>query len=527
MHLAIAGSVGTVMGVALGSGAVVAWSGAMLVGLAIARAVTEVSVGRIRNAGFEMLWQSAERVRRVARGETVELSAELRNRDARAARFVSLRAVTAPELEVRASPEQGEVPAGGRLRVRVSVTARRVGHHAVHGLSLELRGGPGLFEVPLTFSNPFGVEVLPLPYARLSRSTRGGRSRREAEHSRVRPFSGESIELRELRQHHAGDPFRRIAWKASARRGELLVREYERQERQVLFLLVDAAIELSAGAAGSSALDGILDDAAATAARHIARGDEVGLGIIGRRVLSWLAPDRGNSHGLRLLEALAHSVSPVHADRSALDENEAALRVLEHLRAFDPEAAGNVGPYELDRLARRADKLRARAPFPNVSVFAPEARERSLRSYMEAFGLGSPPRSGPDRLETDELLAQALTRARKERPEPTAILLWSPPPDPGTRSRLVETVTRRRRRQAEVTWVSVSPFAGIPEVDGAQGVAGRTLVRRARLAALQGERALQELGIRVERLLPRREAGPALEQPRRDASERARPTGSE
>jgi uncharacterized protein (DUF58 family) len=493
------------MGVALGSGAVVAWGGAILVGLAIARAVTEVSVGRIRSAGFEMLWQSSERVRRLARGETVELSAELRNRDGRAARFVSLRAVTAPELTVRTSPEQGEVPAGGRLQVKVSVTARRVGRHAVHGLSLELRGGPGLFEVPLTFSNPFGVEVLPHPYTRLSRSSRGGRSRREAEQSRARPFAGESLELRELRQHHAGDPFRRIAWKASARRGQLLVREYERQERDVVFLLVDAAIELSAGPSGSSALDRMLDDAAATAMRHITRGDQVGIGIVGRRILAWLSPARGSAQALRIMEALAHAASPVNADRSGLDESEVALRVLEHMRPLDPETAGNVGPYELDRLARRADKLRARAPFANANVFAPEARERSLRGYLEAFGLGSPPRTGPDRLEVDELLAQSIARAKKERPEPTLLVLWSPAPEPGTRSRLVEAVLRRRARQADFVWTSVPPYAGVDEPEGLAGVAARTLVRRARLAAQQGERALQQQGVHVERLSAARE----------------------
>jgi uncharacterized protein (DUF58 family) len=498
------------MGVALGSGPVVAWGGAILVGLAIARAVTCLSVARIRSSGFEMLWRGPERVRRMGRGEAIEIEAELRNRDARAARFVELRAVAAPDLEVSVSPEQGEVPAGGRLKVAVHLVARRVGLHAVHGLSLELQGGPGLFEVPLTFANPFGIEVLPRAYTRLNRSNRGGRSRREAEQIRTRPLGGESPELRELRQHHPGDPFRRIAWKASARRGELLVREYEREERDVVFLLLDAAVELNAGRPGEAAFDRALDEAAAVLTRHLARGDDVGLGVVGRRILTWITPDRGPGHALRLLEALTRAASPVHADRSGLDEGEVALRVLEHMRPLDPDVAGNVGPYELDRLARRADKLRPRAPFANAEVFANTPRERSLRTYLEAFGLGSPTRTGPDRLEVDELLVQALTRARRERPEPTLIYLWSPPPELGSRTRLVEAVARRRGRHAQVLWACLPVHAGVDAPAGPGGVAGRTLTRRARLAAIQGERALRRLGVQIERVSADHDARTAI-----------------
>ena len=104
------------------SGPVVAWAGSLLVGLAVARAVTEVSVSRIRNAGFEMLWRGEARSARVARGELLEIEAEVRNRDSRAARFVGLRAVFAPELAVEIVPAQGEVPAGGRLRVVLRVS---------------------------------------------------------------------------------------------------------------------------------------------------------------------------------------------------------------------------------------------------------------------------------------------------------------------------------------------------------------------------------------------------------------------
>ncbi|HEY0465601.1 MAG TPA: DUF58 domain-containing protein, partial [Polyangiaceae bacterium] len=147
IDLAGAALVAVAAGLLMQSGPVVAWAGSLLVGLALARAVTEFSVNRIRNAGFEMLWRGEARSARSTRGELLEIEAEVRNRDSRAARFVGLRAVFAPELDIEIVPSQGEVPAGGRLRVVLRVSGRRVGRYGIHGLSLEVQGNPGLYEV--------------------------------------------------------------------------------------------------------------------------------------------------------------------------------------------------------------------------------------------------------------------------------------------------------------------------------------------------------------------------------------------
>lgn len=472
----------------------------MLLALGIARAVTEVSVQRIRTAGLEMLWRTDQRASRIARGEQLEIEAEVRNRDGGAVRYSGLRPVAAPELEVTVEPTAGEVPAGGRLRVTIAVRGLRVGRHAVHGLSLEVQAGPGLFEVPLTFANPHGVEVLPPAYARKARSGRGGRGRRDVERGRRSPFSGESSELRELRQHHTGDPFRRIAWKASARRGELLVREYEREERDVVFLVVDASVELFAGRPGQAALDAALDQAADVGLRHLSLGDRVGLAIVGRRLLAWLRPEAGQAQGLSMMDALSHAVSPVHADRSALDESDVAARVLEHMRPLDPSAAGRLRLGELDRIAARAERLTHRAPFPQADAFAEAPRERALRRYLSAFGVGSPARLGPDRGDADRLLIEILGRLSRERPRPSIVHVWSPPPERSSRAALLDALPAHRSRRTALIWTSLSESTGIAPADGYAGVVAGTLGRREELARGRAERELLRRGIRVESL---------------------------
>jgi uncharacterized protein (DUF58 family) len=510
VELAIAGLAVMSAGLVLREAAVVGWGGALLVGLAIARAVTVVDVAKIRAAGFEMTWRGEARRVRLARGERVELEAELRNRDARAASFSGLRAVSSPELEVTVEPKSGEVPGGGRLRVQVSVRAERVGRHAIHGISLELEGPPGLFEVPLTFANPYGVEVLPGSCRGLLRSARGGRSRRTAEQGRPGPLAGEGDSLRELREHQPGDPFRRIAWKASAKRAQLLVREYEREERDIVWIVLDASVELWAGKPGSAALDRAIDEAATVADRHLKGGDFVGLAVVGARVLSWIEPGSSPGHAMKIATALAHATSCLDPDRSGLDEGDVVQRVLEHLRPLDPRAAAGVRASDPDRVARRADRVTvARAPFRGVSVVAPARRERILRRYLGAFGMGSPPRLEPDRPRSDLEIGRVLGKLARERRRPSLVYLWSPPPDPATRPTLEKSLQALPKRRFELRWISVPIDTGIPSGDrGLPRVVGETVGLRARAALSRGEQSLRRLGVRVEGIRTRGREGP-------------------
>lgn len=504
MDLAVAGVVCVGVGLAAREAAIVAWGGALLVGLAIARAVTELGVARVRSAGFEMLWRSEPRVRRIARGDTVELEAEVRNRDTRAARYVGLRVVASPNLSVEIEPSEGEVPAGGRLRAIVRVRAPRVGRHGLHGLSLEVRGSPGLFEVPLTFANPFGIEVLPRPFALAMRSPRGGRSRVVANEGRPGPLSGDGMELRELREHRPGDALKRVAWKASARRGYLMVRDYEREERDVVFILLDASVELWSGEPGHAPLDLAIDEVAAVAMRHLGRGDRVGLGILGARRLAWMPPARGPLHGIELLVALAHAAGTHDSDRSDLDEMDVSMRVLEHMRPLDPTAAGRVRASDLDRVARRVERVKARSPFPTAEVWAESARDRVLRSYLSAFGIASPARLEAERPRTDARLAAALERVARDKPRASIAYVWSVAPDLSARPDLHRALTRFPRRSIDLRWISMRLEQSIPRSGSPLMAAVGDAVRvRALVAQERGEHELRRQGIRVDRAAPR------------------------
>jgi uncharacterized protein (DUF58 family) len=531
-HLAITGAAMVAVGVAAREPAIVGWGGAVLLGMAIARAVTLISVTRIRAAGFEMLWSGPRRVVRTVRGSVVEIEAEVRNRDSLAARYVKLRAVASSQLEVRIEPPAGEVAASGRLKVKVRIRAPRVGQHGVHGLALEVHGASGLFEVPLTFANPYGIEVMPRPFATYLMAARGGRSHLVASSGRPGRTHGEGSDLRELREHQPGDPFRRIAWKASARRGQLLVRDFEREERDIVWVVLEATVDLWAGPLGRAPLDLAVDEVAAVATRHLGRGDRVGVVIVAPGLKVAIPPDHGPGQGQKIAHALSVSTGTYDAHRSDLDESDVAVRVLEHLRPLDPRGLVDVRRGDLDKLASRAESMRGRAPFAAAAPVGRSARDRTLRRYLASFGIESPPRTEHDRREAEASLFEALVHVAKAKPRASLVHVVAPPPEEAHLPRLADALRRVMRGGATVTWSSppLEPALSPPFDDPSRPppddeeplfarparsafsemapIAAEAVLVRAHATQTRREAGLRRLGVRVIRV---RHAAPARE----------------
>ncbi len=521
-HLAIAGVVVFAAGIAMREAVVVAWGGALLVAIALARAVTLVSVMRIRAAGFEMLWTGTERVKKTRPGGVVTLRAEVRNRDTLSARYDKLRVVASPALQTWVEPLAGEVHATGSVKLDIHVRALRVGYHGIYGLALEVRGAPGLFEVPLTFANPFGIEVAPRALAGLVTLPRGGRSKTLAHAGRSGRQRGDGTEIFELRELMPGDSFRRIAWKASAKRGRLVVKEFEREERDVVMMVVDASVELWSGPMGGAPLDRALDVASTIAMHHLERGDLVGLSVIGARELTRIAPDRGRAQGSKLSAALMEHTGALDADRSGWDESDVAVQVTEHLRPLDPRAVSDLRHNRIDKLVKRASGMLGHAPFARAVPQGRNQRDARLRHYAACFGMFVPPRLEPDRPRTTGTLATVLfelsqTRRNKRGAQVSIIHVVAPPPSEGALAELEKAIRKVRARGVTLRW-STPPVATaldtvvVPEpqvdVEGAAlelpsspllGVIERTVVMRAAIANKKGEQALRRLGVAVVR----------------------------
>ena len=358
------------------------------------------------------------------------------------------------------------------------------------------------------FANPHGVEVMPKPLFAMLQTARGGRARRVAEAGRPAPLAGEGEHLKELREHVPGDPFKRIAWKASARRGQLLVREMEREERDVAWLVLDASVELWAGAHGTSPLDIAIDELGGVAARHIAKGDRVGVVVFASRVRTWLPPAGGPLQASKISAALASAASMVDSDRCELDEAELAQRVAEHLRPLDPRGLGDVPRGNLDALSVRAETMRSRAPFAPRLPHASTPREQRFRHYLASFGVEVPPRVEGERDKADAQLRGILDKLTREKSKkkPSIVHIWAPPPGPA--SQVDVAVRKLKARHIEVRWTMPSFEPGLtlpghapPTVEDVVFDAVRIRVRASQARA---ERAMRLIGVRAKTASVRR-----------------------
>lgn len=402
---------------------IAAFGGALVVAVAAFRTAAEATVARIRGAGFEMVWLGEERVVRLRRGESRFVTLEIRNRGNVDARGVGIRLLSAPGLTARMFGEGTaddaiellgvELLASSRLQVQVKLTGLRVGRFGVHGLTVDVRGipvgGDALYEAPLMFANPLGVEVVPAPLRRgFGRS--GGASASTGRRANARRL-GRGDELRELREHVPGDAFKRIAWKPSARRGKLVVRETDDEQNTVLWIVVDASSEHWGGALGSAPLDYAFDEAQGLAYAAIDRGEALGFVVVTGGATTFVAPGHGERQKQRVERALVDASSFAALGRSPMDEEEIAVRTAEHLRPLDGHAVSRrVG---LAELVARVDGVKQRAPFDLPLPEGRTATEARLRKHLADFGIEFPPRPEGERTASEPRLLEALERIER------------------------------------------------------------------------------------------------------------------
>jgi uncharacterized protein (DUF58 family) len=121
---------------------------------------------------------------------------------------------------------------------------------------------------------------------------------------RPRRTEGAGSELHQLRAYMPGDPLSRIDWKATARRGQLVSREFSEDQHLDILIAIDAG-RLSRMRAGNLDRLGLFANIAARFAEAATPNDDrVGLLVFSDRALAVCAPDRGISAVARIRRAL-------------------------------------------------------------------------------------------------------------------------------------------------------------------------------------------------------------------------------
>jgi uncharacterized protein (DUF58 family) len=165
------------------------------------------------------------------------------------------------------------LPRPGTSRGQVELLLPRRGRHLLEYLHVSTIFPLGLFRKGLRYRIGLDLLVFPELFAPANAAPSGS-GRVGDEPSR---FSGWGHELHALRAFRDGDDPRSIHWKQSARTGDLVFQEREREENRRLAVLVDNATGPLGDAPRAARFERLISEAATAALDHLARGFEVAL----------------------------------------------------------------------------------------------------------------------------------------------------------------------------------------------------------------------------------------------------------
>lgn len=174
---------------------------------------------------------------------------------------------------------------------------------------------------------------------------------------RVSRVRGPGGEFERLRDYTADDEFRRINWKATARRGRPIAAEYETERSQHVVCAIDCGRLMAPPVGELMRLDYAVNTALMLSYVAGLRGDHVGVLAFADAVRAYVAPRRGKPQFQAILETLYNlQPEPVEADHGAAlgylarrQRRRALIVVFTDLAT--PEAAGPLVTH-LTRLAR-------------------------------------------------------------------------------------------------------------------------------------------------------------------------------
>jgi uncharacterized protein (DUF58 family) len=217
-----------------------------------------------------------------------------------------------------------DVPPGQRRRVTTVLRPTRRGDRLAYRVTVRALGPLGLAGRQGSHQVPWTVRVLPAFESRRHLPSRLARLRELDGRASVL-VRGQGTEFDSLRDYVAGDDVRSIDWRATARRGEVVVRTWRPERDRRLVCVLDTGRTSAARVGDTPRLDAALDACLLLAAVAARAGDRVDL----------LAADsvvRASVEGATRNEVLPRLVQAMAPLEPALVESDAQLVVAEVLR---------------------------------------------------------------------------------------------------------------------------------------------------------------------------------------------------
>ena len=191
---------------------------------------------------------------------------------------------------------------GGEART-LSLTLRceRWGSVELGDIRLRARGRIGMLTWEGRVRRPHRMQLYPRP--ELLQSLVAPLDTQLATGDLVARIRADGLEFADTRGFVPGDRLRSVNWRASARRGELIVNERHPDRNADVVLFLDSFAEARSGDQADGTLERAVRASATLGGRYLERRDRVGLVTFGG-VLRWLEPGGGLVQRYRLIDAL-------------------------------------------------------------------------------------------------------------------------------------------------------------------------------------------------------------------------------
>ena len=297
-------------------GAVWLWAlaGVLLLGVTVDLALA----GRVADLRMERAGPTSTRL-----GQPIEVTLLVTNGGRRRVRGV-LRDAWLPSAGATPRTQPIDAPPGERRRLVSTLTPTRRGDRTAAHVTVRSVGPLGLAARQRRHLVPWSVRVLPPFTSRKFLPEKLARLR-QLDGAVVQNRRGQGTEFDSLREYVDGDDVRSIDWRATARRGDVVVRTWRPERDRRLLCVLDTGRTSAARVGDIPRLDAALDACLLLAAVAARAGDRVDLLAVDSVV-------RASVEGATRNEVLPMLVQAMAPLEPALVESDAQLIVAEVLR---------------------------------------------------------------------------------------------------------------------------------------------------------------------------------------------------
>ena len=248
------------------------------------------------DAGLALRWPGVDATRTVPRSlslqRAAQVSLEIRAPAALAGRRLSVFDGVPATFATEGLPAQCVPGEDGAVTVAYPVTPLRRGDHDFSRTAIRVASPLGLWWRQRDVGNRASVQVYP-DFSRVSRDWAGGVDRNAALAGlHLQRKRGEGTEFHELRDYRDGDALRALDWKATARLGRMIARDYRHEQNQQLTIVLDTGRRMRAEDDDLSHFDHALNAILMLSYTALRQGDSVSLMTMGGES-AWMPPVKG------------------------------------------------------------------------------------------------------------------------------------------------------------------------------------------------------------------------------------------